>query len=479
MDKKMTALLKQTEEWIDSHRDEFISELQQLTRIPSISRADQAADGAPFGYECRRVLDHILERGKYYGFEVEDHDGYAGSIYLGDKDNCVGLFSHLDVVPVQDGWLYPPFDAVYLKEYDAIIGRGCDDNKCVAVAMLFVLRMLREFGVPLKHGVRLVCGTSEETGMQDMLALRERGMKFPKISLVPDSGFPVNYGQKGSVSGDISIECEGNLLSFDAGNARNVIPDIAECVIDCDINTVKSIFEKINTNSVTFCECDGGTKFTAVGKSTHAASPQNGINAIFLLCDALISSDLLSDDCRSAIKKLHMLTSDYSGKNEGVAYSDDMSGNLSIAYGVAHLENGVLKIKSDCRTPITCGVTKLENDLKSYWESIGFNVDSTSYSKPYYVPLDDPYVTTLQKVFRDVTGKDNQPFVMGGGNYARVVPNAYSFGPGMETKVKISDFLPDGHGACHGKDEAVVMEKAHNCAKIYVLAIAAIDEMLN
>jgi succinyl-diaminopimelate desuccinylase len=84
----------------------------------------------------------------------------------------------------------------------------------------------------------------------------------------------------------------------------------------------------------------------------------------------------------------------------------------------------------------------------------------------------------LQKLFQEITGRADQPFVMSGGNYARVIPNAISFGPGMPTKKSISDFLPAGRGYCHGKDEAVIMEKVHNCAKIYVLAIAMLDEML-
>lgn len=89
------------------------------------------------------------------------------------------------------------------------------------------------------------------------------------------------------------------------------------------------------------------------------------------------------------------------------------------------------------------------------------------------------FIAELQKLFNDITGQNSQPFVMGGGIYARVIPNAISFGPGMATRQKISDFLPAGHGGCHGKDEAVVMEKAYNCARIYIAAIVMLDEMID
>jgi succinyl-diaminopimelate desuccinylase len=481
MDERYATLLKQTEAWIDAHKDEFVTELQSLTRIPSVSRADLAEPGAPFGKDCRRVLDHALSRGRDYGFETMDHDGYTGSICYGDPENAIGLFAHLDVVPAGDGWIYPPFDAIYLPEHDAVIGRGSDDNKCVAVACLFVMRMLREFGWNLRHGIRLYCGTSEETGMQDMIALLNKGHRFPKLSLVPDSGFPVNYGQKGSVSGDLSIPCSGNLTAFHAGSARNMIPDTASAVLSEEYDAVMKALSALpswNDGMLEVVSLPEVTQITAKGRSAHAASPGSGINPIRILTRALLDADLLCGSCKNALSELYRLTSDYTGSCEGVAYCDEMSGDLTIAYGVANLTDGRLHIQSDCRTPITCDVEALVKKLSDVWQDRGFTVEKTSFSKPYYIPRDNPHVVALQKLFQEITGRADQPFVMSGGNYARVIPNAISFGPGMPTKKSISDFLPAGRGYCHGKDEAVIMEKVHNCAKIYVLAIAMLDEML-
>ena len=106
-------LLTRADAWITDHREEYIAELQAIARIPSVSRADLAAPGAPFGPDCRKVLDYALERGRYYGFETADHDGYAGSISMGDAGNAIGVIAHLDVVPVGDGWVYPPFAASF------------------------------------------------------------------------------------------------------------------------------------------------------------------------------------------------------------------------------------------------------------------------------------------------------------------------------------------------------------------------------
>ena len=476
----MQELLRKADQWIEEHKDEFICDLQELVRIPSVSRADLMQPGAPFGPDCRKMLDFTLEWGRKYGFTVYDHEGYAGSICYGDPDNAIGMFVHMDVVPEGDGWIYPPYGATYLPEYDAIIGRGADDNKSSAVACLFVMRMLRDLKWPLKHGLRLYCGLSEETGMQDMTALLEKGMQFPKISLVPDSGFPVNFGQNGSVSADLSAECTGNLLSFDGGMVRNSVPDHAECVIDVSADRVAAAFAALDaeiTSAVVIASCENGTRLTAAGKSAHTAMPQNGINAIWLLSRALTASGLLTGSCKARIAKLSELSGEYTGINEGVSYRDEISGSLSVVYSVAHLKDGVLTIGMNSRTPVTCDAQKLTDDLTNYWKNEGLAVTDLSCSKPYYVSPDDPYVVALQKVFHDVTGLDSKPFVMSGGNYAKVIPGAYSYGAGLGTKVSIRDFMPEGHGSFHGKDETVIMERLHNCARIYAAALAALDEM--
>ena len=86
--------------WIDAHAEEMIADLQAFTRIRSVSRADLAAPGAPFGPECRQMLDFALDHARKMGFETEDHEGYCGSAIYGDKNNALGIIAHIDVVDV-------------------------------------------------------------------------------------------------------------------------------------------------------------------------------------------------------------------------------------------------------------------------------------------------------------------------------------------------------------------------------------------
>lgn len=481
MQDQYTQLLKKAQAWASAHRDEYIDELRGLVRFPSVSRADLAAPGAPFGPDCRAVLDHALDMGRRYGFTAIDHDGYAASLCLGDPGHAIGAIAHLDVVPVGDGWVYPPFEATYLPEHDMLIGRGVGDNKGPAVASLFAMRMLREFGWPLRHGLRLMCGTSEETGMQDMQALRQRGLRFPQVSLVPDAGFPVNYAQKGSVDAELAIPCEGNLLSFDSGTVRNIIPDLAECTVAMDAAQAQAAFSLLDAGlapHITVTACEGGARIAAAGRAGHAASPASGENAIALLTAALTQSGILVGSCARAIAELAALTADGFGHGTGVACSDEPSGDLTLVYGVAHLRGGQLIVSVDSRTPVTFSAAQLVPKMAANWALRGFSVVRCETSEPFYIPKEDPRVTALMDLYREVTGRDDPPYAMGGGTYSRVVPNAISFGPAVPGDHPPYDsFLPAGHGTAHGRDEAIPVARLLTCSAIYAVAMAMLDEL--
>ena len=69
------------------------------------------------------------------------------------------------------------------------------------------------------------------------------------------------------------------------------------------------------------------------------------------------------------------------------------------------------------------------------------------------------------KVYRDVTGRDDAPFSMGGGTYARSMKNAVAFGPS----------LPGSKSqGCHGPDERLYIEELYTAARIYAHTIVAL-----
>lgn len=61
---------------------------------------------------------------------------------------------------------------------------------------LFAMRCVKELGLPLKHGCRLIMGTDEESGSEDLPYYYSKHAPAPN-TFTPDSGFPVYNVEKG------------------------------------------------------------------------------------------------------------------------------------------------------------------------------------------------------------------------------------------------------------------------------------------
>ena len=59
----------------------------------------------------------------------------------------------------------------------------------------------------------------------------------------------------------------------------------------------------------------------------------------------------------------------------------------------------------------------------------GFTIASEVHKPKLYLPKNSPLVSTLLKVYREQTGLDGSPKCIGGGTYAKALPNIVAFGP--------------------------------------------------
>ena len=94
------------------------------------------------------------------------------------------------------GWDTPPYEAV-LKGDGCLYGRGTDDDKGPVVMALYAMRCVRELGIPMKQGCRLIMGTDEESGSGDLPYYYSKHAPAPN-TFTPDSGFPLYNVEKGS-----------------------------------------------------------------------------------------------------------------------------------------------------------------------------------------------------------------------------------------------------------------------------------------
>ena len=98
MNEAYKQLLDKAAAWIEAHKAEYIAELQGIARIPSVSRADLAQPGAPFGAEVRRAIDLAMADGRRLLGNARDIDGYACDMEIGEGDEVIGILAHLDLM---------------------------------------------------------------------------------------------------------------------------------------------------------------------------------------------------------------------------------------------------------------------------------------------------------------------------------------------------------------------------------------------
>ena len=97
-------------------------------------------------------------------------------------------------------------------------------------------------------------------------------------------------------------------------------------------------------------------------------------------------------------------------------------------------------------------------------------------NKPNYYDKNRPAVKILTDVYNAYTGLEKEPYVMGGGTYARKLPNAFAYGPGgIPAEPAPEGFFLPGHGGAHSPDEGLNLESFFGSVKLYARAVLALD----
>ena len=443
--------------YIDGCYDEMKQVLERLVKIPSVS--GEAEGDYPFGKPCGEVLDEFLAVCREYGFKTENYDYYTGSADLDEKMPELAILGHLDVVPVSEK--DSSFHTFACTEHNRrLYGRGCIDDKGPVVAALFAMKAVRDCKIPLKKGVRLIAGCSEETGSElDIKHYREKAV-MPPMVFTPDGDFPVITTEKGMVrltfEGKAGLE---SILSIKAGTVVNAVPNEAEAVLN--INAEQLV---VPTEFAGKTECvpkADGVHIIFKGKAAHASTPQEGDNALTGLINLLAQLPLKENDL-SFVKKLAELFpyNDTKGEALGIC-GEDKSGALTYVFSIAELAEGRLTAKCDIRYPVSMTAEQIRTSL-DHALAPEFKITDFTANKPHCVDDNSEFVQTLLRVYQRETGLEPYCKSIGGGTYVHDIEGGVAFG--ME--------FPGENNNMHGADEFVLIESLMKSAKIYAAAIA-------
>lgn len=458
-------------DFVENNRENIINSISDLIKFKSVS-VETESTLAPFGEECKKALEYMLNLGKDMGFRTKNIDGYCGYIEFGDGDELVGIIGHLDVVPAleEDGWSTPPF--VPSIRDNKLYGRGSIDDKGPVIASLYAMKAVAE-SCKINKRVRLILGLNEEANWKCIERYKQTE-ESPTIGFSPDANFPAIYAEKGILS--ISLKNVFSLDNFEIleidcnNNAINVVPKYASITLKYLGNSQILNFEEAE-NIIVNKISENTIKIISEGVASHAAHPELGKNAVTNLVNYLLK--YFKNDYLQTLWNLGVFDIEspeffarkdiaYPTEFEENSVIQDETGILTSNIATLEYENEKLTIKINLRVPVKTSLDSIVlqyRKLANIFENI--EILELARQEPLLVNKDSFLVSKLVDIYNKATSTIEEAIAIGGGTYARAFKNCISYGITM----------PGDLDMCHQVDEFVDIDKLLLATKIFAEAI--------
>ena len=456
------------EHYIDSHFQDTIKDIQKIVKIKTVK--EESTDGAPFGLGLKKGLEETLNIAKNLGFKTTNLDSYIGYAEFGEGEDYIGILGHIDVVPEGDHskWSVPPYSGEIIGK--DMVSRGVLDNKGPIISALYSMKALKECVPSFNHRVRIIFGTNEESGDEDIKYYLSKE-KAPKYAFTPDGQFPVVFSEKGIYTfsfRDRFKKEESVVVDITGGTRSNVVPEEAKATLKKD-SYLKALneLEKLGDTPCKFevLEKNNLVEIICKGVPAHASSPQRGINPItwlFKFLNKIVSKD---DSLKKFIEFMDKVVSTKTdGEGLGIKTLNEETGDLTLSCGIVkivHEKESLISVKFNVRYPVNTDEKTLDIQLNKVGEQNKVEFFKENHNAPLYFSKSHPLVEKLQNVFLEVTKREDKPVALGGGTYAKLMPNTVAFGPNFK----------EFKGNPHGFDERMDMDMLKQGMLMYALAV--------
>ncbi|MBS1716184.1 MAG: Sapep family Mn(2+)-dependent dipeptidase [Armatimonadetes bacterium] len=450
------AAIAKAHAWLKDHEQDLLQDTIKMLQIPSLE--NDPIPGGPFGAECKRALEFALDLTSKYGLKAKNLDGYVGYAEHGSGDKMVISLGHLDVVPVADGWKHKPFGAEIDGEY--LYARGATDDKGPTMASFYAIRAIKECFPNLNVTLRQVFGINEESGF-GCVEHYVANEPAPTYGIAPDGNMPLVYGEKSI--GDLLIHAplvsEGGfeLLNAEGGARPNIVIEtmVGKVRIAGSARTLAE--EVLNTyfdKNVTWKWEGDVLNITATGKAAHGSTPWVGDSAATRFFRLLF--EIAPLEAKKPLEKLLYVTHP-SGTGVGIQGGEEATGDLTANLGIVQTVGNKLSLLVNVRYPTSWNGEKLLGMAKKKLEP-EYTVTLERDSPGLYFPLDHPMVKSIFDAYLDERQPLPEPTTMGGGTYARAVPNCVCVGAAWEE---------DGDGKPHENDERIKVANLFALSRFY------------
>ena len=469
-------------EFTEAYMPEMMATLGELIAIPSIFDEQSVTVGKPFGTKIAEALGLISQKAASIGMRVKNYDGYAGEFTIGSEDKMIGILSHIDVVSAGEGWSCEPFRARVID--GKIYGRGSSDDKGPTVAALYAVKYLLDEGLlPAGTGIRMIIGADEEEDWRCITHYLAKADKLPQYAIVPDANFPLINCEKGLIDADFSYSCiqdnaeertqERDIYveKLEGGIAKNVVPGKAYCILRCSNEKIaETIKQKIAEFDRVSVKIEGKlVQIEVMGKSTHAMSPEKGINAVSALMQILghLEAEFSMDPV--AEKYNRYIGMHYYGEALGCEFEDEVSGKLTFNVGTLSYRDGTIKFGASIRYPATLCMDSVLERLTEQCKKAVIKISVCSKMAGLYIDAHTEFIQRLMDAYHKNSKDENaEPLAIGGATYARAIPNAVAFGP----------LFPYEEELAHEADEYLAIDSLEKMTLIYIEALQSLLHMV-
>ncbi|MFA6667862.1 MAG: Sapep family Mn(2+)-dependent dipeptidase [Bacilli bacterium] len=448
---------------VEGYNEIATKTLQGLIKIDSVYDQKSVSVEKPYGEGVAKAFEYMKKLATNDGFSVDMCDGHCIEISTGSGEKTIGIFAHLDEVPISGDWKYPPFGGEIHD--DVMYGRGTSDDKGPAIAAYYALKALKDNNLINGFKVKLVLGGDEERG-SSCLAYYFHTLHKPDVTygFTPDGDFPLIYGEKGirdyTYKGHVKL---GPVISIKAGVAPNAVIDSA-IVRTKNGKELKEYLENKKNIKYKIVKEEDNDIITVefIGVSAHGSTPELGINAGLIMCNAL-------GDCFNIPLLLDFAKKykDLNGRNLNACYETKYLGLTTYNVGMISYKNEMFNFVVNFRYPENVNSDDVISQIQAN-SNLPIFPDEIPAPVVYFDPDKTEFIKVLAKVYVDETGDTkNKPMTIGGGTYAKEAKNTVAFGshfPGKEDRI-------------HGADEKIDMEDFLGSMPLYAHAIYALGNI--
>jgi dipeptidase D len=435
---------------VSKYNKEIVKTLAKMVSFNTVANPDVSIDKSPAHVGFKRYLKSEAAR---LGFDFADY-GYVVVIGYGKGEDRIGMITHGDVQPVDPTkWKQSPFKLDATSEPGRLLGRGTEDDKGPIASGLYAMKAIKDQKVALQKRIELYVYMAEESDWEPLIAFLKTHTP-PQINITLDAEYPAVIAEKGFGTVQLTVPNQppniagtetylsAYLSAFGGGFFGSQIPEDAYASIS---NATPAIEQGIKQRAAkqdkmhyNFSWIEHELQIKARGVSAHSSTPEDGVNAIAMLADALNFRTWQATTAGSMVNLINELlgTSLYGEKFGKAAYHDSFMGEMSVAPTVMKQLPEGIQLGINIRRPQGKEAAQLTQELQKAlddWQAkhVALKNVSIELDDPWIIK-DAPQIPTLLSVFSHYTGiKNAKPLSSGGATNSRLFPNAVSFGPTM------------------------------------------------